>query len=79
MRELLSQLRDWHESGTPFALATVVAVRGSALAPRRRDGRDRRRIGGGQRLRGVWRATCTRWRSRRSPPAAPAADVRHQR
>ncbi|MFF2730873.1 XdhC family protein [Streptomyces sp. NPDC058008] len=30
MRELLSQLRDWHTAGTPFALATVVAVRGSA-------------------------------------------------
>ncbi|MEU1125965.1 XdhC family protein [Streptomyces sp. NPDC005899] len=30
MRELLSELRDWHTSGTPFALATVVAVRGSA-------------------------------------------------
>ncbi|MER5894090.1 XdhC family protein [Streptomyces sp. NPDC001876] len=30
MRELLSELRDWHDSGVPFALATVVAVRGSA-------------------------------------------------
>ncbi|MFD4903017.1 XdhC family protein [Streptomyces sp. NPDC058411] len=30
MRELLSDLRDWHTAGTPFALATVVAVRGSA-------------------------------------------------
>ncbi|MFF9689849.1 XdhC family protein [Streptomyces sp. NPDC014623] len=30
MRELLSELRDWHAAGTPFALATVVAVRGSA-------------------------------------------------
>ncbi|MFC9945191.1 XdhC family protein [Streptomyces pratensis] len=30
MRELLSELRDWHTAGTPFALATVVAVRGSA-------------------------------------------------
>ncbi|MFJ9061375.1 XdhC family protein [Streptomyces sp. NPDC102409] len=30
MRELLSQLRAWQTTGTPFALATVVAVRGSA-------------------------------------------------
>ncbi|MFJ8886996.1 XdhC family protein [Streptomyces sp. NPDC102402] len=30
MRELLSELSDWHAAGTPFALATVVAVRGSA-------------------------------------------------
>ncbi|MFI5748207.1 XdhC family protein [Streptomyces sp. NPDC051644] len=30
MRELLSELRAWHEAGTPFALATVVSVRGSA-------------------------------------------------
>ncbi|MFG2919912.1 XdhC family protein [Streptomyces sp. NPDC048305] len=30
MRELLSDLRDWHAAGTSFALATVVAVRGSA-------------------------------------------------
>lgn len=30
MRELLSEVRDWHAAGTPFALATVVAVRGSA-------------------------------------------------
>ncbi|WP_432105259.1 XdhC family protein [Streptomyces sp. bgisy091] len=30
MRELLSDLRDWHRTGTSFALATVVAVRGSA-------------------------------------------------
>ncbi|MFE5242784.1 MULTISPECIES: XdhC family protein [unclassified Streptomyces] len=30
MRELLSELRDWDAAGTPFALATVVAVRGSA-------------------------------------------------
>ncbi|MDF6018461.1 XdhC/CoxI family protein [Streptomyces sp. JH34] len=30
MRELLSPLRDWLTAGTPFALATVVAVRGSA-------------------------------------------------
>ncbi|MFF3261785.1 XdhC family protein [Streptomyces sp. NPDC002932] len=30
MRELLPELRAWHDAGTPFALATVVAVRGSA-------------------------------------------------
>ncbi|WP_405692098.1 XdhC family protein [Streptomyces sp. NBC_01185] len=30
MRELLSELRAWQTTGTPFALATVVAVRGSA-------------------------------------------------
>ncbi|MEU5718409.1 XdhC/CoxI family protein [Streptomyces sp. NPDC020403] len=30
MRELLSELRDWHTDGTAYALATVVAVRGSA-------------------------------------------------
>ncbi|WP_406455447.1 XdhC family protein [Streptomyces sp. NBC_00876] len=30
MRELLAELRAWHEAGTPFALATVVSVRGSA-------------------------------------------------
>ncbi|MFE6187906.1 XdhC family protein [Streptomyces sp. NPDC056465] len=30
MRELLSELRAWQAAGTPFALATVVAVRGSA-------------------------------------------------
>ncbi|MEU0130404.1 XdhC/CoxI family protein [Streptomyces sp. NPDC006289] len=30
MRELLSELSGWHAAGTPFALATVVAVRGSA-------------------------------------------------
>ncbi|MFJ8770042.1 XdhC family protein [Streptomyces clavifer] len=30
MRELLAELRAWHDAGTPFALATVVAVRGSA-------------------------------------------------
>ncbi|MFD4034506.1 XdhC family protein [Streptomyces sp. NPDC058637] len=30
MRELLSDLRAWHDAATPFALATVVAVRGSA-------------------------------------------------
>ncbi|MFF5894311.1 XdhC family protein [Streptomyces argenteolus] len=30
MRELLRELRDWDTTGTPFALATVVAVRGSA-------------------------------------------------
>lgn len=30
MRELLSELRAWHDAGTSFALATVVSVRGSA-------------------------------------------------
>lgn len=30
MRELLSELSAWHEAGKPFALATVVSVRGSA-------------------------------------------------
>ncbi|MEU8505392.1 XdhC/CoxI family protein [Streptomyces brevispora] len=30
MRELLSELRAWDDAGTPFALATVVSVRGSA-------------------------------------------------
>ncbi|MFJ7497756.1 XdhC family protein [Streptomyces sp. NPDC097727] len=30
MRELLSDLRAWIDAGTPFALATVVCVRGSA-------------------------------------------------
>ncbi|MFD4861532.1 XdhC family protein [Streptomyces atratus] len=30
MRELLSELRAWHDAGTAFALATVVSVRGSA-------------------------------------------------
>ncbi|MFJ8982031.1 XdhC family protein [Streptomyces sp. NPDC102282] len=30
MRELLSELRAWQTTATPFALATVVAVRGSA-------------------------------------------------
>ncbi|MEU1465662.1 XdhC family protein [Streptomyces sp. NPDC005727] len=30
MRDVLSQLLQWHEEGTAFALATVVAVRGSA-------------------------------------------------
>lgn len=30
MRELLPELRGWDTAGTPFALATVVAVRGSA-------------------------------------------------
>lgn len=30
MRELLAELRAWHQAGTPFALATVVSVRGSA-------------------------------------------------
>lgn len=30
MRELLSKLTQWHGTGTPFALATVVGVRGSA-------------------------------------------------
>ena len=30
MREVLPQLRDWLDDGTAFALATVVAVHGSA-------------------------------------------------
>ncbi|MFI8437708.1 XdhC family protein [Streptomyces sp. NPDC079020] len=30
MREILPELRDWHTAGTSFALATVVAVHGSA-------------------------------------------------
>ncbi|MCX4673878.1 XdhC family protein [Streptomyces sp. NBC_01433] len=30
MRDILPELRDWHAAGTPFALATVVAVHGSA-------------------------------------------------
>jgi xanthine dehydrogenase accessory factor len=30
VRELLSELKEWHDAGTPFALATVVGVRGSA-------------------------------------------------
>ncbi|MGW1274747.1 XdhC family protein, partial [Streptomyces sp. NPDC002491] len=30
MREILPVLSGWYESGAPFGLATVVAVRGSA-------------------------------------------------
>ncbi|WP_326680004.1 XdhC family protein [Streptomyces sp. NBC_01237] len=30
MRDILPELREWHTAGTPFALATVVAVHGSA-------------------------------------------------
>lgn len=30
MREVLSQLRIWHEAGEPFVVATIVGIRGSA-------------------------------------------------
>jgi len=33
MRDVLPQLRAWWEAGTPFALATVVSIRGSAPRP----------------------------------------------